>query len=169
VPQAEFGHAVPHLRFDECSYFSEFFLAKDTLVPEIFVAGKRSFPIATTCPGCGARAGAETLTNGENEENSTSQGNNQEGKVPGQRQRGEIRHGLVASPRGHEWPGPECLEVWQEAPPQVQQKTVLNCPVLRALCRPCGAASPLASGLPTGSAAPGKRSRPASRESDDLA
>jgi hypothetical protein len=48
VPRAEFRRADPRSRLDECSYFSEFFLAQHTFVPEIFVGRKRGFPIAMT-------------------------------------------------------------------------------------------------------------------------
>ncbi|RLS49208.1 MAG: hypothetical protein DWH87_03995 [Planctomycetota bacterium] len=37
-----------HVRFDERSYFSVFLFAQNTLIAEIFVAGQRIFPIATT-------------------------------------------------------------------------------------------------------------------------
>ena len=42
------GVADLHVRFDERSYFSVFLLAQNTLIAQIFVAGQRVFPIATT-------------------------------------------------------------------------------------------------------------------------
>ena len=50
IPRAEFGHAEPRARFDECSYSSEFFLAKDTLVSEVFAIDECPFPITAVSP-----------------------------------------------------------------------------------------------------------------------
>jgi len=46
VLRAEIGRADQPWRPGKRSYFSEFFLAQHTLVPEIFVGGERAFPIA---------------------------------------------------------------------------------------------------------------------------
>jgi hypothetical protein len=63
VPRAEFGRAGPRARLDECSYFSEFFLAQHTFVPEIFVGGKHGFPIAmTTMPSMTAMTTMPRIT-----------------------------------------------------------------------------------------------------------
>jgi hypothetical protein len=45
VPPAEFGYAGPRVRLDKCSYFSEFFLAQHTLIPEIFEVCEPAAPI----------------------------------------------------------------------------------------------------------------------------
>ena len=45
MPPAEFGYAGPRVRLDKCSYFSEFFLAEHTLIPEIFEVCEPVAPI----------------------------------------------------------------------------------------------------------------------------
>jgi len=91
MPPAEFGYAGPRVRLDKCSYFSEFFLAQHTLIPEIFEVCEPAAPIlasrsaksansVTARAGHTAAASAEDLPpeGGESDHPSSYDGHQQE-------------------------------------------------------------------------------------------
>ena len=67
------------MRFDERSYFSVFLIAQHTLVAEIFVTGKRAFPIATFHTAATiARADCDNRNDAGGHEDGQQQGTDQE-------------------------------------------------------------------------------------------